>query len=73
MNSELKQALSEFSDWIRQFEFDPVYGYLIDPQYKPTSFNYDSLAQMLCELSELNKSGQIIERDKSMDKIKINE
>ena len=27
--------MANWPDWIRQFEFDPTYGYLIDPNYHP--------------------------------------
>ena len=35
--------MANWPDWIRQFEFDPTYGYLIDPNYHPVSFDYDIL------------------------------
>lgn len=40
MNSELKESISQWPEWIQQFEFDPTYGYLIDPEYHPVSFDY---------------------------------
>lgn len=57
MNQELKEALAKYPDWIRKFEFDPVYGYLINPTYIPVSFDYEIIASILRELADLNKSG----------------
>ena len=66
MNAELQESLAAWPEWIRQFEFDPTYGYLIEPLYEPTSFDYPALMKILCNLSDLNESKQIVETVRSM-------
>lgn len=72
MFKELEEALAKYPEWISQFEFDPQFGYLIDPSYTPVSFDYSILANILTQLSALNASGQIIKAVKEMPAIKIN-
>lgn len=57
MNSELQEAIAKYPAWIKQFEFDPNFGYLIDPDYHPVSFDYEILTKLLNNLSSLNTSG----------------
>lgn len=51
MNTELEESLDVWPEWIQQFELDPTFGYLVDPSYEPTSFNYPALCKILEKLS----------------------
>jgi hypothetical protein len=72
MNTELEESLDVWPEWIQQFELDPTFGYLVDPSYKPTSFNYPALCKILEKLSDLNESKGIIEAVQNMPEIWIN-
>lgn len=49
-----------------------MYGYLINPNYHPVSFDYEELHSILINLPALNESKSIIEVVKAMKPIQIN-
>ena len=66
MKATLEERIQDWPNWIRQFEFDPTYGYLIDPTYHPISFDYDQIYDILKDLPELNENKGIIDKVKEM-------
>ena len=67
----MEEKIKLWPEWIRKYEFDPTYGYLIDPTYQPVSFDYDYLHSLLKDLHTLNETKKIIEVVKNMKEIQI--
>ena len=39
---EILNSINLWVDWIKQYQYDPTYGYLIDPHYKVICFDNNS-------------------------------